>query len=131
MTRPWCTIPAAAHPAPPRPSSLPCPPIYGPPQLFKFKERSNCLMRQVCGPRREFNMAFFADTPRIASHRQGGEPLTYPDAIVLERPFKCTCVCFNRSVIRVKHNTLGYLGEVYNPWEWWVHTHCIMMMGAA
>lgn len=85
--------------------------------LFRFKERSNCFVRQVCGPRREFKMAVASDSPRIATYQAGGEPLNFGDALTLERPFKCTFLCLWRSILRVKHNKLGYLGEIYNPWH--------------
>jgi hypothetical protein len=63
-------------------------------------------------------MAQVAATPRIGTFQpgRGHEAMAQADAIVIERPFRCTIGCFNRSIFRVKHNTLGYIGEVYNPW---------------
>ena len=59
--------------------------------------------------------AMYADSDKIGTYRTGGNPLTYPDAVVMERPFKCTCLCIQRPVIHVKHNTLGYFATVRNP----------------
>lgn len=92
-------------------------------ELFKLKERSNCLLRQLCGPRRPFHMSMFPLSPSIPTVMPtGADPFVYRDALVLERPFKCTFLCFWRSVIRVKHNALGYIGEVENPFSFldWV-----------
>ena len=33
------------------------------------------------------------------------------DTLKLFRPFKCTCLCFNRTVLRVSHPQLGDLCE--------------------
>jgi len=36
----------------------------------------------------------YSDTPKIGTHRSGGDPLSYPDAVVMERPFKVrVCLC--------------------------------------
>lgn len=51
---------------------------------------------------RPFKMALYANSNKIGTFRQGGDPLTYPDAITLERPFKCTCLCFQRPIIKVR-----------------------------
>jgi hypothetical protein len=90
--------------------------------LFEFKERSNCFVRQLCHNARPFNMAMFAISPRIPSYWSMGDAFLHPDAITLERPFRCTVGPFFRSRVRVKHNALGYLGEVYNPWDC---NHCL------
>ena len=37
------------------------------------------------------------------------------EEIICDRPFKCTCCCLCRPVIRVSHPALGDLCEVYNP----------------
>lgn len=76
-------------------------------ELMKFKEESDCCIRLLCGPARPFQMALFADSPSIGTYRKGPDPLTLPDAIILERPFKCTFLCLARPIIKIKHNSLG------------------------
>lgn len=82
-------------------------------EIFKMKEDSGCFERQCCGPARAFTMDISVDSDKI--------PKMDDDVIVLERPFKCTCLCFNRSVIRVSHKRLGLIGEVYNPFTCCTH----------
>lgn len=89
-------------------------------ELMLYTERSNCLIRQLCMSARPFNMVLFATSPRIPTAfapAAGLDPFDTPDGITLERPFRCTIGPFFRSLIRVKHNTLGYLGEINNPWD--------------
>jgi hypothetical protein len=83
--------------------------------LIRVKEKTNCLVRQVCGPRRGFRMYAFPDSPRIATFQPGTDPTTFKDSLIFERPFRCTFLCFWRSIVRVRHPSLGYIGEIYNP----------------
>jgi hypothetical protein len=42
-------------------------------------------------------------------------PFNDPDAVILERPFRLPLLCLCRPVVRVRHNTLGYIATVRNP----------------
>lgn len=93
--------------------------------LFRFKERSDWCARQLCHNRRAFEMAFYPLDPRIPTSAQAAatqDPFMCQDSIILERPFRCTVACLWRSIVRVKHPGLGYLGEIFNPFTWcnWV-----------
>lgn len=72
------------------------------PELFKAKEESECCERICCGPIRSFTM-------RI------GHEANPADHLLLLRPFKCTCFCLARPLLRIVHPALGDLGEVYSP----------------
>jgi hypothetical protein len=88
--------------------------------LLRFKEKSNCLERQVCGPRRGFRMIGFPASSLVATSINESTPTdtaiaVVQDALVLERPFRCTFLCFQRSLLRVNHRGLGAIGEILNP----------------
>lgn len=70
--------------------------------LIKMKETSDCCLRLLCGPARPFKMAIYADDPSIGTFRKDGEPLLYPDAMVIERPFRCTFFCLCRPIAKVR-----------------------------
>lgn len=86
-------------------------------ELLKFKEESDCCIRLLCGPNRPFSMALFANSPTIGSYHKVPDPITLQDAIVLERPFKCTFLCLARPILKIRHNSMGYIGEIYNPFR--------------
>jgi hypothetical protein len=70
--------------------------------LIKMKETSDCCIRLLCGPARPFKIAIYADDPSIGTYRKDGEPLLYPDAMVIERPFRCTMLCLCRPIAKVR-----------------------------
>lgn len=91
--------------------------------LFFLKEKSDWCERQGCYNGRSFTMAMTPSDPRIptSSMVNRDDPFLSPDAIIFERPFKCTFFCWNRDKMRIKHPQMGYLGELYNPFTWCHH----------
>lgn len=86
------------------------------PPFMKMKEQSECLQRQFCGPMRAFNMSLY---PYAEGQYppQGADIFHLPGAVILERPWRCTMggwPCF-RPVMRVRHATVGYIGEIRQP----------------
>jgi hypothetical protein len=69
---------------------------------FVIKEVSSCCQRQFCGPNRAFDIAMVPSSPLIATFHPGLENretmFRHPDALVMRRPFTCTCCCYNRCV---------------------------------
>ena len=86
------------------------------PPFMKMKEQSGCLQRQFCGAMRAFNMSLY---PYAEGQYppQGADIFHLPGAVILERPWRCTMgglPCF-RPVMRVRHATVGYIGEIRQP----------------
>lgn len=79
--------------------------------IFKMKEQSDCCCRLCLGPARAFKMALYP-------YAEGQYPppdadvFFLPGAVTLERPFRCTFACLQRPVLRVRHGSVGYIGEV-------------------
>jgi Scramblase len=99
-------------------------------EVVRFKEKSNFCVRQLCQGARPFDMAMVPVSPAVGTFVQNalgisGDPHTHTDGIVLERPFKCTFFCLARPVMYVRHNALGYIGEIYNPFKFFNHTFYI------
>jgi len=86
------------------------------PPFMKIKESSGCLCRICCGPERAFKMALYPYAE--AQYPPPGADIFFlPGAITLERPWRCVpgFLPCNRPVLRVRHQTVGYLGEVRQP----------------
>lgn len=86
------------------------------PPFMKMKEQSECLTRQCCGPMRNFSMSLYpyADGQYPP---QGADIFHLPGAVIIERPWRCTIgglPCW-RPVMRVRHSTVGYIGEIRQP----------------
>jgi hypothetical protein len=82
--------------------------------IYKMKEKSDCCCRLCLGPMREFKMALY---PYAEGQYPppGADIFFLPGAVTLERPFRCTLLCLNRPVLRVRHGTVGYIGEIRYP----------------
>lgn len=82
--------------------------------MFKAKEKSGCCQR-ICltGGCRAFHMD-------ISTYIRGEED-DYEPFLKLERPFKCTCLCFQRpevTVTLVEGGRSEFLGKIIDPWNW-------------
>jgi len=82
-------------------------------KLFKCKEKSSCCARQcMSGDCRPFKMEI--------SYATRGEDEDYVPFLRLERPCKCTCLCFQRPevfVTLVENGQNEYLGKIKDPWN--------------
>lgn len=78
-------------------------------EFAEAREISSCLMRQCCGPAREFNMNVSLVLPP-------GVAAANPMPLVLRRPFMCTCGPFCRSRIHICWGE-ACISEVYNPYQ--------------
>lgn len=80
--------------------------------LFKMKERSegctSCCIRQCCGKFRPFMLDITPSEALVPGAKANQE------AIVCDRPYKCTTLCLCRPVIRISHPATGDLCEVVN-----------------
>ena len=82
--------------------------------IYKMKEKSDCMCRICLGPMREFKMSLYPYAE--GQYPPPGADIFYlPGAVTLERPFRCTLLCLNRPVLRVRHGTVGYIGEIRYP----------------
>ena len=45
-----------------------------------------------------------------------------PNAVTIERPFRFPVLCLWRPLLRIRHNTFGYIASVRMPFTW-VHPH--------
>jgi len=83
-------------------------------KIFKCKERSSCCARQcLSGACRPFSMEI--------NTLIRGEDDDYEPFLHLERPCKCTCLCFQRpevQVMLVEGGRNEYLGKIIDPWNW-------------
>jgi len=81
-------------------------------KLFKAKEKSSCFSKQCMSAEcRPFSLKINLDDD---SEELDNEPFLWVD-----RPCKCTCLCFNRPEITVNYVEDGkneYVGKVKNPW---------------
>ncbi|KAL4469075.1 hypothetical protein ABPG72_007754 [Tetrahymena utriculariae] len=84
--------------------------------IFKCKELSNCCVRQCIAPScRPFDMAVTNQQGQIDCGQ-----LSSSTFIQMQRPFKCTCCCWNRpelSVTIVENGQNQYLGKVREPFR--------------
>lgn len=68
--------------------------------MFTLKEVSSCCQRQFCGRLRAFDIAMVPSTPLTRTFHPGLENrdsmFGHPDALIMNRPFRCTTCCFNR-----------------------------------
>jgi len=83
-------------------------------KIFKCKEKSDCCAR-IClsGNCRPFNMEI--------NTLVRGEDDDYEPFLRLERPCKCTCLCFDRPevlVTLVEGGRNEFLGKIIDPWNW-------------
>lgn len=82
--------------------------------IYKMKEQSDCMCRICLGSMREFKMSLYPYAE--GQYPPAGADIFYlPGAVTLERPFRCTLLCLNRPVLRVRHGTVGYIGEIRYP----------------
>lgn len=87
------------------------------PEAFQIREHSDCLARQFCGPARPFTIDIVPSTPVIGTFR----PVTretfhsHPDALHLERPFRCTVCCLWRPVVFMSQRSAGRFATITNP----------------
>lgn len=69
-------------------------------EVFTLKEVSSCCQRQFCGRLRAFDVAMVPSTPLTRTFHPGLENrdtmFAHPDALIMNRPFRCTMCCFNR-----------------------------------
>ena len=87
-------------------------------ELFRYKEESNCLVRQCLGSARPYKMAMWPNSPVIGTFRgPTDDPFHHPDALIIERPFRCTIFCLWRSIFRVRHNTVSAWLIVVNRYQ--------------
>ncbi|EAR83257.3 scramblase family protein (macronuclear) [Tetrahymena thermophila SB210] len=84
--------------------------------IFKCKELSNCCVRQCIAPScRPFDMAVTNQQGKLNYGQLSGSTF-----IQMQRPFKCTCLCFNRpelSVTVVENGMNQYLGKIREPFR--------------
>jgi len=82
-------------------------------KLFKCKEKSSCCAKQcMSGDCRPFQLKVNLEDE---SEELDNEPF-----LLLDRPCKCTCYCFNRPELIVTYVEDGrseYIGKITNPWE--------------
>jgi hypothetical protein len=88
--------------------------------ILRFKEESTCCWRLWVGGLRPFRMGIYPYSKIAAEQakaRGAVEPSPWldPDGVILERPFKFPIFCLCRPVLRVRHNSLGYLATIRNP----------------
>eukprot|EP01029_Cantina_marsupialis_P029665 TRINITY_DN781983_c0_g1_i1.p1 TRINITY_DN781983_c0_g1~~TRINITY_DN781983_c0_g1_i1.p1 ORF type:complete len:350 (+),score=111.77 TRINITY_DN781983_c0_g1_i1:125-1174(+) len=86
-------------------------------KLFFAKEKSECCQRQFCGSRRAFKMALMPHTG-VSDWKD-----TDNACMTMERPFKCTWMCFNRPRIFIKKckpedtETTEPMGTIFSPFR--------------
>eukprot|EP01029_Cantina_marsupialis_P016143 TRINITY_DN3580_c0_g1_i1.p1 TRINITY_DN3580_c0_g1~~TRINITY_DN3580_c0_g1_i1.p1 ORF type:complete len:202 (-),score=40.37 TRINITY_DN3580_c0_g1_i1:290-895(-) len=86
-------------------------------KLFFAKEKSECCQRQFCGSNRAFKMAIMPYT--------GDDDWKDTDNafITMERPFKCTCLWWNRPRIFIKKckpedtDSCEPIGTIFSPFR--------------
>jgi len=81
-------------------------------KLFKCKEKSSCFAKQcMTGDCRPFQLKINLEDE--------SEELDNEAFLLLDRPCKCTCYCFNRpelSVTWVEDGKSQYIGKIIDPW---------------
>jgi len=81
-------------------------------RLFKAKEKSSCFAKQcMSGDCRPFQLKVNLES---TSEETDNEPF-----LLIDRPCKCTCLCFNRPEITVNLVEDGqnvYVGKIRDPW---------------
>lgn len=87
------------------------------PEAFQIREHSDCLARQCCGPARPFTIDIVPSVPVIGTFRPITRETfhTHPDALHLERPFRCTLCCLWRPVVYMSQRSTGRFATITNP----------------
>jgi len=90
--------------------------------VLRMREESGCCIRFCIGSLRPFRMAVYPYSKNANFPPKDMDPFGLPNAVTLERPFRLPILCCFRPLLRVRHNTLGYVAQIRNPFTF-LHWH--------
>ncbi len=83
--------------------------------VLRMHEDSSCCARYCIGSLRPFRMAVYPYSKAANFPPKGTDIFAMPNAVTLERPFRLPWLCCCRPLLRVRHNTMGYIAQIRNP----------------